>query len=163
MFNLPNYIPDGFCLECRQCCRFLTENDDWRPCTFGPERCDPEINAACGTDKYIKTTPYNDVWACKLLTPENNHCTVYKKRPFECSLYPFILRSQDDKVYVAAHLGCPYLQQTFGTDAFNEYVERLKVFFADEAILNKIASDRDTAGDYAGYGPELTNLFVLPL
>lgn len=161
--NLPNYIPDGICLECRQCCRFLTVDDDWRPRTLAAERQDADIAPVCGGDGYVLTTSNGQVHNCKFLIEENNHCVVYRKRPFECSLYPFVLRRQEGRTFVAAHLGCPYMQETFGTDVYNAYVGKLRDVFTARETIDLLVGELDKVGGYVGYEPELTNLFVLPL
>ena len=95
------------------------------------------------------------------LIREDNTCGIYTKRPFECSLYPFILSQTPDAVKVYVHLSCPYVQDHLSRAGFDAYVAYLKEFFRREDIREFLSRNKAMFHDYSSYAPELLHLFDL--
>ena len=109
--SLKQFVPSEVCLKCDGCCRYKEANSIWRPAG------DIKTVQTCG--KHL----------CEFLNGKDNTCGIYAKRPFECSLYPFILSKTPDAVKVYAHLGCPYVQDHLPRADFDAYAAYLKEFF----------------------------------
>ncbi len=64
-------------------------------------------------------------FACPFLNTENNKCKIYKNRPFECRLYPFLINKTDDKVFLAVDANCPYMEKEINSKRFKKHVKYL--------------------------------------
>ena len=110
---------------------------------------------------YIKTIQTCGEHFCQFLKGEDNTCGIYNKRPFECSLYPFILSKTPEAVKVYVHLSCPYVQDYLSRAIYDNYVAYLKEFFRREDIRQFLSRNKDMFHDYSSYAPELLHLFDL--
>jgi len=107
IIDLKQFIPSEFCLGCHSCCRFKDKESVWTPFR-------------------IELTPYKDYFVCPNLNLETNLCKVYSERPFDCRLYPFLLNSKLDKVFLSVHLNCPFIRENLNKKSFKDYVSYLK-------------------------------------
>ena len=113
------------------------------------------------TAGYIKTIQTCGEHFCQFFNGKDNTCGIYAKRPFECSLYPFILSKTPDAVKVYAHLSCPYVQDHLPGADFDAYVAYLKEFFRRAETREFLSRNKDMFHDYSAYAPELLHLFDL--
>ena len=93
------------------------------------------------------------------LNGADNTCGIYTKRPFECSLYPFILSQTPDAVKVYVHLSCPYVQDHLPRADFDAYVAYLKEFFRRADIREFLSHNKAMFHDYSPYAPELLHFY----
>ena len=163
--SLKQFVPSEVCLKCDGCCRYKEANSAWRP-KLGAS--DQESLAALITagdvldsQGYIKTIQTCGEHFCRFLNQGDNTCGIYTKRPFECSLYPFILSQTPDAVKLYVHLSCPYVQDHLHRANFDAYVAYLKEFFRREDIRGFLSHNKAMFHDYSPYASELLHLFDL--
>lgn len=87
---------------------------------------------------------------CAFLNKESNKCKVYQLRPFECQLYPFVFNRQDNKVFFAADLKCPYLKDNFKSPEFKEYAQHLIAMIKSPSFLNILKANPELVQSYPG-------------
>jgi len=167
MTELKQFVPSEVCLKCDGCCRYKEPDSAWRP-KLGQE--DQAIladqitgNIVLDSQGYVKTIQACGKHFCKFLNGADNTCGIYAKRPFECSLYPFILSQTYGAVKVYVHLSCPYVQDHLPGADFDAYVAFLKEFFSRTQIKEFLFRNRDMFHDYSSYAPELLYLFDISL
>ncbi len=165
MLNFNQFVPSEVCLKCNGCCRYKESESAWRP-KLG--NMDEEILAdvilqgdMLDADKYIKTIQECGQHFCRFLKQGDNTCSIYTKRPFECSLYPFIISQTPEAVKVYVHLSCPYVQDYLPRPVFESYVAYLKEFFRREEIRLFLSHNKAMFHDYTRFAPELLHLFDL--
>jgi hypothetical protein len=163
--SLQQFVPSEVCLKCDGCCRYKEPDSAWRP-KLGQEdqsNLAALITAADVLDKqgYIKTIQSCGEHFCRFLNGGDNTCGIYTKRPFECSLYPFIISQETDAVKVYVHLACPYVQEHLPRANFDAYVVYLKEFFHLAPTIEFLSRNKAMFHDYSVYAPELLHLFDL--
>ena len=165
MTELKQFVPSEVCLKCKGCCRYKEADSAWRPKLGAGDQADLAALITAGdvldAQAYIKTIQDCGEHFCRFLNKGDNTCGVYAKRPFECSLYPFILSQTPDAVKVYVHLSCPYVQDHMSRAAFDAYVTYLKGFFHREEIRGFLSLNKTMFHDYSPYAPELLHLFDL--
>jgi len=171
--NLTQFVPSHVCLACDGCCRFKEKDSSWRPKVTGDEAAimhqeglAEHIFAKEMVDAQhrIKTMRCHEgTYQCRFFDPDGNACKIYAYRPFECRLYPFILRQRGRKIVLAAHLNCPYIQQTRPLDDFEQYVDYLKGFFRQHEVSSFLRKNKALIDTYANYKEELEDLFTIEL
>ena len=164
--TLAQFVPSHVCLACDGCCRFKEEDSSWRPKVAKDESLAEHIFAKEALDLQgrIKTMRCQDgTYQCRFFSPEGNICTIYAYRPFECRLYPFILRQRATEVVLSAHLNCPHIQQTRREVSFEQYVQYLKIFFGQFEVTAFLRKNRSLIDAYASYEDELEDLFTIEL
>jgi Fe-S-cluster containining protein len=163
--SLKQFVPSDVCLKCDGCCRYKEADSVWRPKLGQEEKAGlAELITAGGVlDKqgYIKTIQKCGEHFCRFLNNTDNTCGIYTKRPFECSLYPFVLSRTPDAVKVYVHLSCPYVQDHLSHKDFQDYVAYLKEFFHRLDISDFLSRNQDMLHDYSAYVSELLYLFDL--
>lgn len=112
-------------------------------------------------DGYITTKQCHGLFICRFYNTENGECGVYQDRPLECRIYPFVLTQQEGKPAVSVHLECPYVQQTKGSAKYQEYVEFLQQYLADDERLAVLQSHPHLFGAYESSQDELETVFNL--
>ena len=166
--SLKQFVPSEVCLKCDGCCRYKEADSIWRPKLGRDDENSLAalINAGGVLDAqgYVKTIQTCGEHFCKFLNGADNTCGIYSQRPFECSLYPFIIsHAQGGAVKVHVHLSCPYVQDHLSREAFNAHVAYLKDFFGRMETKEFLSRNKDMFHDYSPYAPELLHLFDLPL
>ncbi len=171
--SLKQFVPSEVCLKCDGCCRYKEANSAWRP-KLGVD--DQKSLAALITagdvldaQGYVKTIQACGKHFCKFLKRKDNTCGIYTKRPFECSLYPFIISQTPDAVKICAHLSCPYVQDHLPravlipdirrSSDFAAYVAYLKEFFSRAQTKEFLSRNKAMFHDYSSYAPELLHVF----
>ena len=152
--TLKQFVPSEVCLQCNGCCRYKEADSIWRP-KVGQ---DEQIGLAAG---YIKTIKTHTEHCCRFLNGGDNTCGIYTKRPFECSLYPFIISKTPDAVEVYAHLSCPYVQDYLPHADFDAYVAYLKEFLSRAKTKDFLSRNKAMFHDYSPHAPELLHVFDL--
>jgi len=162
---LKQFVPSEVCLKCQGCCRYKQDYSVWRPKLGEEDKKDLAALIHSGdildSYGYLKTIQNCGQHFCKFLNPQNNTCGIYDKRPFECSLYPFILSQTPDAVKVYVHLSCPYVQDYLPRAVFDSYVTYLKEFFRNPEIRQFLSANKQMFHDYSSFAPELLHLFDL--
>jgi Fe-S-cluster containining protein len=170
--DIPQFVPSKVCLSCEGCCRFKEEASPWRP-----KISREEVDRICRAGKkstaknlfqdvvdeqgYIKAHKSQGAYRCRFLDLRNNRCRIYTRRPFECRLYPFLLTQDKKQTLVWVHLSCPYIQERWDTEAFDQHVGHLKKFFAREDVAASLNRNSFLPEDYPEYRDELKYLFTL--
>ena len=158
--TLKQFVPSKVCLSCDGCCRYKEEENPWRP------KVEVSLSDILlkDTDKdgYIKTVSCVDgLHRCTFLNLKDNTCRIYKNRPFECQLYPFVLTRWEGRPSLCVHLSCPFVQEQHQKESFKEYIRYLKEYFSGKAVLEFLKENPSLVGDYSEYKDELE--FVLSL
>jgi len=163
--SLKQFVPSEYCLQCKGCCRYKEADSAWRPKLGAGDKEDLAALITSGdvldAKSYIKTIQTCGEHLCRFLNGANQKCGIYAKRPFECSLYPFILSQTPDAIKVYVHLSCPYVQDHLSQADHESYVAYLKEFFDREDIRGFLSRNKVMFHDYTSYAPELLHLFDL--
>jgi len=163
--SLKQFVPSEICLKCNGCCRYKEADSAWRPKLGANDQQSLADLIIAGdvldTQAYIKTIQTCGEHFCRFLNGVDNTCSIYTKRPFECSLYPFILSKTPDVVKVYVHLSCPYVQDHLPRAEFDAYVVYLKGFFRRMDIRDFLSQNNIMFHDYSFFAPELLHLFDL--
>ena len=161
--NLKQFVPSEVCLKCDGCCRYKEVDSAWRPKLGQDDQKDLAVLITAGdaldTEGYIKTIQSCGQHFCRFLNGADNTCGIYTKRPFECSVYPFIISKTPDAVKVYVHLSCPYVQDHLPRPDYETYVAYLKDFFRREDIRGFLIRNKGMFHDYTSYAAELLHLF----
>lgn len=163
--SLKQFVPSEVCLKCDGCCRYKEADSIWRP-KLGmsdQESLADQItgNTVLDSQGYIKTIQTCGKHFCRFLNGADSTCGIYTKRPFECSLYPFIISQTPDALKLFVHLSCPYVQDHLSREDFDAYVAYLKGFFSREGVKEFLFRNKAMFHDYSSYAPELLYLFDL--
>ena len=165
--SLKQFVPSEVCLKCDGCCRYKEEDSAWRPKLGADDQNSLAALITAGGvldgQGYIKTIKNCGKHFCRFLNQGDNTCGIYTKRPFECSLYPFILSRTPEAVKVYVHLSCPYVQDLLPSADYDAYVTYLKEFFGRADIREFLSRNKAMFHDYSPYAPELLYLFDISL
>ncbi len=162
---LEQFVPQEFCCICTGCCRFADPNNIWRPKAMNKEveplKANQSGSEFLDQDFRIKTVSQDQEHICHFLDFEINRCRTYSQRPFECQLYPFVLLRKDEKVFVAVHLACPFVQEKKEGSEFLQYSKYLADFFSRNEILDQAEEYLKLASFYPNSGEEFKLLFSI--
>lgn len=177
--NLPDYVPEKICLSCQGCCRFNAVNSQWRPKISQEEIDAVHQTLELGNKIYSPATVDQEHFLkankipkqhrlmadckCTFFDIENNTCRIYKHRPFDCRLYPFLLVIKDGAYFVGVHLNCPFIAETRHQKVFKNHVEKLKKFFVQPDVLEYFKRHKFLAGEFTEYQHEVDCLFKLEI
>jgi Fe-S-cluster containining protein len=164
-FSLKQFVPSQVCLKCDGCCRYKEADSAWRPKLGKEDKAGLADRIIGNTDAqgYIAAIQSCGQHFCKFLNEKDNTCGVYNQRPFECSLYPFIISQTPTGIKLYVHLSCPYVQDRFPGAELDSYVAYLKDFFHSGPIKEFLSLNRGMFHDYSSFAPELFYLFDLSL
>ena len=161
--KIPQFVPSSTCLACDICCRFERTESPWRPkLTHEEARIIPQVDKRHYV-KAVETKDGKSACQCVHFDPVTHYCAVYKERPFECGLYPFLIYKKNDKYWISVHLSCPHIKETIRTQEFQDFVVTLKNFFLTDPIRKNLDKYVVIAGQYEGFEEEIENIFPLPL
>lgn len=106
-------------------------NSVWSPCLLHEEVQDllarnitPAMILAKKKIRLMRE-PAEGCLICAFFNAPKNKCRIYSFRPFECRLYPFLIKRGGKKVFLAVDLKCPFVTQDFKSRRFNGYVQYL--------------------------------------
>lgn len=170
--QLKQFVPSKTCLSCDGCCRFKEEESAWRPKVTRDEiesvQSQDLLSKIYSREKidttgHIKTVfcGKSDTHFCSFFYPENNTCSIYSLRPFECQLYPFVLVKKDGQINLTVHHHCPFVQESRATKEFTDYVDYLEEFFRKNEVMGFLKKNLFLAGEYPEYDQELEYLFTV--
>jgi len=163
--SLKQFVPSEVCLKCNGCCRYKSADSPWRPKLGVADQAGLADQITVGetldSENYIKTIQSCGQHFCRFLNQGDNTCGVYTQRPFECSLYPFILSQTPEALKVYVHLSCPYVQDYLSREIYEEYVDHLKIFFHRLDVREFLSRNKAMFHDYSSFAPELLHLFDL--
>lgn len=156
-------IPSKTCLSCEFCCRFPKPNTVWQPrLTAGEISAFDKLGFKNKILKgAVKSKAQGKFFACSFLRSSKNACGIYRQRPLECRLYPFVLMVGKDGVLLAAHLACPFVLENIKTAEFKRHAAYLKKYFSRESSRKFIKANPAIAQNYHGYAKELVSLFTI--
>ena len=121
--NVPQLVPESWCLNCRICCRFPDTKEVQTP-TWSSLEAEWATEAGGKAEWFeSKALPpalqpqlvpcEGSGYRCPAFHPETNRCGIYSVRPLDCRIYPFTLvrKAGGEEVMLAMDLKCPYLQE----------------------------------------------------
>ena len=129
---LKQFVPSDYCLKCLGCCRFAESPTIWAP-------------AGCSLVKN------NEGYHCGHLNETDNHCKIYKKRPLDCRLYPFLLVKKGSSLSLGLHKSCCFVEgENPSLQDIRDYADYLKKKVSTRGIVALIKSNPRVAVDYQG-------------
>lgn len=144
---LKQLMPEAFCLSCQGCCRFLKKESEWSVVVFDQE----QGLIPCNNNKIdLKFDSQENKYFCVFFNRKQNACDIYEKRPFDCQLYPFLLNFQEEELFLAVDLNCPFIEKNFESQLFQDYVEYLKDLFISSSVKEMITKNKNLLQCYAG-------------
>jgi len=157
MFSeLKQFVPSSYCFQCKSCCVFESTQTTWRPlmaqeeklrsCLTSPGKCFD--NDSVDPDGFVKTVDENGKGRCAVFHDKEYVCNFYDTRPFECRTYPFMLVEKEGKPFLAAHLSCPFVNEHWHDEMFEDYVNYLIGYIEQPAVKNFISRNRNIARPY---------------
>ena len=159
ILNLPQIVPESWCLECRVCCRFpdtrnvqtpfwsgleagwaqrkLPEAQAW----FRPEPSSPSLSArlmGCAESGY----------RCPAFEPGTNRCRIHEVKPLDCRLYPFVLASNPGRtqVLLAMDSKCPFIERHGGDPELAAYAAGLVEYLDTEVGMDYLERNPNVVG-----------------
>jgi Fe-S-cluster containining protein len=154
--SLKQFVPSSVCLKCEGCCRFLLSDSPWRPKT-GEGEIKENVDAA----GYVKTVPQDAHHQCNYFNKIDSTCSIYEKRPFECSLYPFVVSGEKQGINVYMHLACPYIQDKEVSQELQDYITYMQDYFKQESTKTFLKNNKSLIHDYSAFENELKFLFTI--
>ncbi len=159
MENLKQILPQELCLNCEVCCRFPAKVSPLTPFFCEDEvRKTKELGASFLSLPHlgklrglkINLSRYKDNYACPFFSPENNRCSIYETRPFDCRLYPFILtyNQEYNRAILVADPKCPFISENLRDESTKEYVKYLIDFLKSDKVVEKISYNFGLIGEY---------------
>lgn len=138
-----NLIPSKICLACLGCCRFSEKGSVWLPHLLKEEG---------KRLKKIKLVPGAglSIFLCSYLNQKSNKCIIYKGRPFDCRLYPFLIRRKAKKVFLSADLNCPYMEKHLRASEVKRYIAYLLKFLHSKRFLKILKGNPQIIQEYPG-------------
>ena len=129
------FVPNRACLACQGCCRYTEADTTWSPCVLDEEiktllkhKIPPSI---ISSDRKIRLRPFkeNNNYICYFFNPQDNKCKIYNFRPFECRLYPFLIKRQGKSIFLAVDLNCPFVKENLDSPRYKGYCRYLITLF----------------------------------
>jgi uncharacterized protein len=162
VLRLKQLVPAGFCLKCQICCRFPKKPTIWQPrlsqeeTIFFRNQNGLKGHIAKGA---VKLKAAGSFFCCEFFNGKKNSCKIYKLRPLDCRLYPFVLLRAKNKIFLAAHLICPFIAENIRSRKLERYADYLKKVFAGKDFKLLIKTSPAFIQSYKGYRQELIPLF----
>ncbi len=151
---LKQLIPDGFCLSCQGCCRFLNKDSEWTPVVFYEEQ---SLIPNIGNKVNLSFDSKDNKYFCSFFDVKKNICSFYQQRPFDCQLYPFLLNLQNEELFLGVDFNCPFVEKNFSQQFFQDYVNYLKDLFKKSPLKEIIIKNKQLLQSYSG----IKNIFKL--
>ena len=113
---MENIVNSKICLKCRGCCIFDNEDSYLAPHLSIKEsklikKYFLEKEGIFYKIKLKKYKKNKKLFKCSFLKEANQHCLIYKKRPMECKIWPFVVGKGKNKnsvyLYVVNSDWCP--------------------------------------------------------
>jgi Fe-S-cluster containining protein len=160
---LNQFVPSHVCLKCQGCCRFKEAHSPWRPKLGAQEQVGlaDRITRPWDDQGFLKTIEDCGNQLCQFFKKDESTCRIYHQRPFECSLYPFVLSQTPRGLNVYVHLSCPYVQDHQASLALEAYIAYLKDFFNQPSTQDFLERNKALVHDYSAFELELLFLFTI--
>lgn len=163
MFDIKQFTPQETCLKCDGCCRFAKRRSIWQPAFLDPEVkmvfkdfAQEEMFSSANKANLLS---YKDSFICAFFDSAENKCKIYKIRPLECRLYPFLINKTKETIYLAVDLKCPFAKDKSEDKIFKDYVDYLNNFLSLPVVSFAL---RQNLRLFADYGQEdVKNLSTL--
>jgi Fe-S-cluster containining protein len=175
MFNdFPQFVKQTVCLNCDGCCRFKEGEQAWHAKIgideiYELRREKPGLarqifqKQRVTAGGFLQSRPQASGTGCRCVffDDEKKLCSIYHGHPFECRLYPFIIRRRGNEVVLSCHLACPFVQDYLGTRHYRDYTGELEKYFQRPDVLRFVRDNPHIPGDYDAYAGELEDVLVL--
>jgi len=142
------------CKKCQEkdkegCCYFLNEDKYFAPILIEEEAqlLDKQLLTKYKNFhgvyqiKLIPSKKRKGYFVCPFFNEENKRCSVYKKRPLDCQLWPIVMAYSKDKkmieIVCADKNCCPKLKQMNEKD-FNKYKKHIVDFLNSQGFRKRI-------------------------
>lgn len=171
--QLKQFVPQEFCLRCGVCCRFPQSDTVWAPLFTESEIRYLVEDGALPPIVFTNHPKDNNSGAQRinLLEHESNFicpcfgicdqkCKIYKHRPFECQLYPFLLVINNAKFFLAKDNECPYFKNG-QKDRIKDHIDYLRKEFKNENLFSFLKQNQALFVEYPSADLEL--LFPIDL
>ena len=115
-------VLSDYCLKCQGCCRFQEENSIWSPHLLKSEKHFPPASRRKNS---LKLIPQNGLFYCYYYETTKKCCRTYRRRPFECRIYPFLFCRKENDYYIGLDPQCPLTEEKFfkpRLEAFKKYL-----------------------------------------
>ena len=132
--ELKQIVPSQTCLACDVCCRFLDSKSPFAP-IFTDEEYGKALSSGLlenqfsitsdGSSRQIQLYSHQDMFVCPAFDPKTQHCTIYRDRPLDCQIYPFMLMWSADyqSVLLVVDRLCPYTENQIQDSQFKTYID----------------------------------------
>ncbi len=138
------------CRKCNECCKFRAGEEYFAPVFTEEELAKIEKDSEkanfnqFGTVKQAKLVKINDdLFACPFYSVDNGLCAIYKNRPFDCRIYPFLVARKNNKVYLTAFReACPSLEKK-GNAKIKDYIRTLCAWLQKDENLKMFSKFPD--------------------
>ena len=118
------FIKRESCIKCRGCCRFAEEKSLWQP-TLSVKEAFGLCKDASLKKAPTVYCPEEGNYLCIFLDPRTNKCRVYRRRPFECRLYPLLINRQGNRTFLAVHASCPAVEKNAESAQLKQFARSL--------------------------------------
>lgn len=125
------FVTSSYCLKCLGCCRFYKKISGWSPHLSDKDienllknNIAPSLISSHKTIK-LKAIQEQAIFICPFFSLKNNRCKIYKIRPFECKLYPFLINKSGKNVFLAIDISCRYIAENLKSKKFEQYINYL--------------------------------------
>ena len=154
MKPLKQLIPSEVCLKCRICCRFSTAESEMFPVFLKEEalHLSQEEKALLSETLRPHAVPYQgnegQPCACPFFNPATQECRIYRNRPLDCQLYPFVLTLSptQKRIFLGLDTQCPFVQDISHQEALLGYGDYVKNFLEEPEIVEAIAKSPGLIG-----------------
>jgi uncharacterized protein len=174
VFNdLPQFVKQEVCLNCDGCCRFKDGEQAWHAKIgideiYELRRDQPSLAGEIfqpgrvTLGGFLESRPLvSSGCRCVFFDDQQKKCSIYPGHPFECRLYPFVIRRRGAEIVLSCHLACPFIQDHFDSPAYHAYVDILNVYFQRPDVLEFIRVNPHIPGNYDAYSAELYDVMTL--
>jgi Fe-S-cluster containining protein len=156
MIEIKPFVPKDVCRACQGCCRFHERGTVWSPLFLtseievltGEGVLEAGVFLETNRASRINLMERGDILICPCLDYEANRCRIYRQRPFDCRLYPFLLARRDKEVFAAVDEKCPYAFEVFKNAEPKEYLDELTRALDSEVFSQAVKKDPDIVQVY---------------
>jgi Fe-S-cluster containining protein len=144
------------CEKCRECCYFEEDERYFAPLFTGTERDAIDLKASFKPFKnsdnvfQVELEESGERYVCPFLNEETHLCRIYKKRPFDCSIWPFLFMKDRDGETVLACFErdmCPDFDK-MSDDKFSKLCDAKISWIKQGNILNFLKEHKELVWDY---------------
>lgn len=158
--KVKQFVPEKECFSCDGCCRYSQKHTVWAPLFLFDEIVEltaknivpcclfTRVNAHYGEAARIDLVVADGQFICPCFDLRANKCKIYAYRPFDCSLYPFLLAHEGDQAYLAVDENCPYIKKNNSTKGMLDYIQYLVEFFSSGDIIKAVKDDPRIVQEY---------------